>query len=1451
MADGQAALEALRRADATPLAQLCPDMQDASSRVVDGVVTITWPYSVVAETTAFILAEHDCRLRRDGGQLRVELRGAAARALGASAIGGGDEIRLSLRGAEWERHPAPTRLPAGTLEWQVKFSNRLLLQLRRAQGQGCETIQVDGPDARDAAPEPDGPLLRNASPPPLEASDCARPVAASDAVSTPSSLPAKRHAASAFAPDEYASPAFLKRARVSYGSLFDDGLDILDEEKGTRAKNKCRSRFSMGRASWRYTSRSPTPEANEPSDRESDVENGPRKEQETQAPTSSFKNSPLRPPMVDEACQTLELYASPSHMEVQVSAESRLARPMLPPAPSPGAQHSDASLGFQTPSRSLFDRRPGQQGMGDTADVPDAPYQPVDPHAHDFGLGAVQHTGSATMLGAPPVAASAMSTGAFVHDVSAPCYPFEAFGNNPLHLGALDIDPGLQLPDAVPVPDSMYFDAPPPGQAEWHAEAVAPGQPWAPAQDGARQPTAVADRSWPVGRHPHSNGSESSHSNASAPGRGTDSGRAEGALESEASREAGGEEIAGSDDVDGDAEDIPGEDYDLRNYDRARDDDEEESEEESEPDGSDVDQQAIELSEDEADEDRHPVPDTNPYDEARYGEEPEEGMRRGPGADEATGYPNSDDVGSDEEDEAMDNDQEAGYYDQEDGEGYDEHSEDDEEEEEEEEEEVSARVFQAAPRAAPREPVFINLLSDSEDEQEPQAATGTPNPSLPAEYSIPPDGPAGSGPAEAADDAEAHPDDGSLINFGQDADHAEPPAPGADGHAQQRLEPEPMSQPARLAEPDAVARDHEATSEVTVVREEPEADGNRPVEGSGQHQHQDAHVHGEDPTANNAVPAVAPEPMDVDEAPARGVPADEADEAPSHEAQVAETVVDGASSHEARATESQADEPPRIEASVDEKETDEATTNKTHPGKVLQIEADKGPADGGAVETLPSYQEAAVELFESRPSQATELDEQVLAEASDSLLEDAPQGGLPGHGEPVLHAGGIEIDNVGGESHASNTRPGSSDALDDAQAAGPPREDVQQLPTPSGTQLRDAAAAMGEAEKQAVQENEHALAAQAQIMTEHEESLIPNKPVAAQASQSRAPDEQVEGDHEEQEALITVKSLRSRAHRRTRSGDASSELGQDPSVVLVRASATRPSTKPGSEAKSPPRLRVAGARAGAADPSLVLAKKAGGKRQSPARSRAASGVGDDAAAMPSRSPKGKRRHATPETTRELRSRPVDAGRGTTPDTGAGEAILKSPSVAKSVEDEDAAARKRNLQKALRALPDFAPLRSLRSLLNKTVDMAAMATTTPAQPHRPKHGPRDYMLELILSDASTAPTSVVVAHLFRPHQASLPVVQGGDVVLLRRVQVVSVKGRGFGARAGEASSWAVFEKDNEEMLPQIKGPPVELTDGEVEYARGLKRWWAAQGEAALAKVDRAARKASQAAKGDAK
>lgn len=95
--------------------------------------------------------------------------------------------------------------------------------------------------------------------------------------------------------NEWSSPAFVKRARVAYGSLFEYGYDMFADEDGTvKGKGRKRTRFSRESGGWRYSSRSTSPE--------------PRISDEEMVDSSFIEpDEKHKPQMTDEGCQTLEL----------------------------------------------------------------------------------------------------------------------------------------------------------------------------------------------------------------------------------------------------------------------------------------------------------------------------------------------------------------------------------------------------------------------------------------------------------------------------------------------------------------------------------------------------------------------------------------------------------------------------------------------------------------------------------------------------------------------------------------------------------------------------------------------------------------------------------------------------------------------------------------------------------------------------------------------------------------------------------------------------------------------------------------------------------------------------------------------------------------------------------------------------------------------------------------
>lgn len=112
-----------------PIAELNPALDTQSSKSVKAIVTLTWPYSSATGSVAFLLAEPDFRLRRSKGQVRVQFSGSSAKRIAKSGIASGDEVIVCLDGVEWLRDAAATATPGRGVDFELKFTERLLLQV--------------------------------------------------------------------------------------------------------------------------------------------------------------------------------------------------------------------------------------------------------------------------------------------------------------------------------------------------------------------------------------------------------------------------------------------------------------------------------------------------------------------------------------------------------------------------------------------------------------------------------------------------------------------------------------------------------------------------------------------------------------------------------------------------------------------------------------------------------------------------------------------------------------------------------------------------------------------------------------------------------------------------------------------------------------------------------------------------------------------------------------------------------------------------------------------------------------------------------------------------------------------------------------------------------------------------------------------------------------------------
>lgn len=125
MADPEAAPQLWT--DLVPIANLSPSTEAAKS--IKSVVALIWPYSASQKSLTLLLAEPDFRLRRKKGQVKVEFRGSSAKEVARSSLGIGDEVFLSLGGAEWVPVEADVRTPRKGVEWKLSFGEKVLIQV--------------------------------------------------------------------------------------------------------------------------------------------------------------------------------------------------------------------------------------------------------------------------------------------------------------------------------------------------------------------------------------------------------------------------------------------------------------------------------------------------------------------------------------------------------------------------------------------------------------------------------------------------------------------------------------------------------------------------------------------------------------------------------------------------------------------------------------------------------------------------------------------------------------------------------------------------------------------------------------------------------------------------------------------------------------------------------------------------------------------------------------------------------------------------------------------------------------------------------------------------------------------------------------------------------------------------------------------------------------------------
>lgn len=292
MSSASSGFPLLQVRSATPIAGLHPGLPDQHVIAVTGEVTLVWPYNSATKSLAFLLADPDVRLRRDKGQVRIQLLGASAKAVADIRLGAGDTVALALDGVEWVKDNSIVRIPGSRVDWQLQFSEKLILQARIGDQRELKDLNVDHPE-------------RELPPPAVEPTRSA----AEESLTTPAptngepTMPVINPITMEL--EEYPSPAFIKRARLSYGALFEGGDDNFEEDGGVKGRGRKRTRFGRNSSSWRYASQSPSPTP------EAEPEASPQTA-EAAVEVDLTKPSPPRPAMADEGCQTMDIDTAPT-----------------------------------------------------------------------------------------------------------------------------------------------------------------------------------------------------------------------------------------------------------------------------------------------------------------------------------------------------------------------------------------------------------------------------------------------------------------------------------------------------------------------------------------------------------------------------------------------------------------------------------------------------------------------------------------------------------------------------------------------------------------------------------------------------------------------------------------------------------------------------------------------------------------------------------------------------------------------------------------------------------------------------------------------------------------------------------------------------------------------------------------------------------------------------------
>jgi len=1389
-----------------PIANLSPDLPDASTKSVRGVVTITWPYNSVNRTFAFNLAEPDFRLRRNKGQVRVNFTGRIAKAVGSCRLGSNDEVLLSLDGSAWEGEETSRRqsLPGMALGWKLIYTKKLFLKITRAETGDNEVIALD-----EDFPNETGTTYEVVA---------SQPAAA---VSTPSpplspvqtKSPDQESNLTRLQDGEFASPAFLKRARMSYGSLFEGDFDIFEDDGGVRGKGRKRTRFGRDSGAWRYASQSPSPEPVASSPSSADGYVGPPARVETTddgiqttklghsllsdpaplfaRPVGLSPSSPVAADTADEGCHTT-VPAQPSSWLTDVPVESlsnTLPSKSTPVSNSPAEELPSSVADPETQAKpsgswsaaTKTDEPTATTSFNDTlhrdvATSPLAAYQQAGFREYNSEVGSLS-------AGLVPSASASQE-----HEESVP----------PL-ISGMGASSGLRYQDAYTQSTHLSESDDISTAQRSNAEDIRRKEPTSnnghydvdhslithyPTVDIREETHSQHDHDEALINYPASYLEETSishHSQMIQP-----------IIEHQATRDLGTSSwatinrLSPMDRLDGKDGNTPEQALVIDESESGDDDDSpapmpvedivengraypldmyEDAQVEDETDAEYSDEDEPEYDADEMGDD---------YDTRNY-EEP-----------------------ADDEDDSHDEDLRPHALEPEfdDGESWDD-DERDEMLDEEDEESASEREPTSQPVVRSNPPV-IDLISSSEDE------------------------------GEDEDEGENKVNNEGNNNITGDQQPAVP-----------------IDQPRRALGPrhdiemDNVMEDR--TEEKDGELDQYEEGREREEEGDGEDEAEDEEDkqghHGNDsefPQSSNASGRV--DVLQEDNLAAMPLSAADGleilsrvvdNESATNGGNILSEIILGEGVIE---TISQSQSTKRVDAQFNEPTVEEQkkSSEASHESLVLKQDDGNDIISAALAATDVLYTLDTSELPSKPPVSVMQLPIPADTQVTSTNVEidmDRPLGtGTDFEAERVT-AEEVSVD----ESLQQEIRTYMErrDAQQQIGASTDMHHIASSRPNSPAfsfqSQVDDVESVRYDSEQEASDGNNALFLSHMEVDEELQASILENSQLDGAFSDDflDAREDAIQDDSTKQRGETCDSSKRTEDPKQGRDTPRAASAS---SPTRVSAQLLRDFAEAGSVAEYSDTATQD-------DPSVHLARAANASKRA-ATSRASS--------------------TDPRGFRMIRT--FDARRSWTPETEDSSVLLARASFGSQPPTEEDSysmtSAKLQLVRHLRdELTDFTSLMVLRQHLTKPLDVIAVATMQPPEPRRAKGGPREYMMSFTISDHSIGPYAVAEVLIYRPHRDTLPVIRFGDVVLLRNFTPVSLTNKGFGLRTNDASSWAVFDREDEPA--QINGPPVEYGEKEMLYVSYLREWFGLLDVKARARLERANQKIIDAGKSKSK